>query len=113
GVAAFFDVCNLGGGIVGSAVKHRDGNHRGQIVGEAAGEEEIKACMLVIAAVANVLDRMPRIDGGSGVGVCALARVFRRRSKIAAGIHSAEFDLLDGVANAIADVGGVMLVASA
>ena len=51
GVAAFFDIGDLRGGIVGCAVEHGDGNHRGKVVGESAGEENVEAAVLAASAV--------------------------------------------------------------
>src|SRR5438105_10429329 len=90
GIAAFFDVGNLRGGIFGSAVEHGDGNHRGQIVGDTAGEEEIEAGVLIVAAIADVFCRMPGIDGGASIGCRAFRGSSWRRRESAASIDASD-----------------------
>src|SRR5205085_1641654 len=112
GTDAFFDVGNLRGGIFGSAVEHGDGNHRGQIVGDTAGEEEIEAGVLIVAAIADVFCRMPGIDGGASIGCRAFRGISWRRRESAASIDAAELDLLDGIADAVATVVWIVFITS-
>ena len=65
-IAALLDVGDLRGRVVGRAVEHGHWNHRRQIVGESAGEEEIEASVLVASRRVDigVGRRMPGIDGG-------------------------------------------------
>ena len=65
GVAAFLDVRDLGGGIVGRAVQHRDRNHRGKISGEPAGEEDVEPAVLAASGGIHVLGRVPRVRSTS------------------------------------------------
>src|SRR5437016_7459852 len=112
GIAAFLDVGNLSGGIFGSAVEHRDGNHRGQIVSHAAGEEQIEPSVLIVAAIADVFRRMPGIDGGGAVGCRTLTGPFWRRCEFTACIATAKFDLLDCIADTVTNVPWIVLITS-
>src|SRR5262249_28347865 len=61
-IPALLEIRDLRRGIVRRAVQHRDRNHRGKIVGQAAGEEEIQSGMLAATRRVDALGRMPWID---------------------------------------------------
>ena len=64
-ITALFDVSNFRGGIVRRAVEDSDGNHRRQVVCDAARVKEIEAGVLGAATGDHVVSRMPRVDGGA------------------------------------------------
>src|SRR5207245_9384044 len=105
GVATLLNVGNLSGGIFRRAVKEGDGNHRGQVVSEPTGEENVKAGVLVSATIVYVLGGMPRINGRNAICSFLLSGIFRRLDESAVGINCACNNLLNGIADAIANIG--------
>jgi hypothetical protein len=81
-VAALRQVRYLRGGVIGRAVEQGDGNHGGEIVGDAADEEEIESGL--IAVIVEV-----------GVGVPGISRGAERRSLVLVG---AVLDQVDEIA---------------
>src|SRR5579864_578492 len=63
-ISALLDVCDLSSRIFRRAIKHGDRNHRGQVVGESASEEEIEAAVLILSSRVNITFGMPWVDGG-------------------------------------------------
>ena len=98
-VAALLEVRDLRGRIVGRSVEHGDRNHRGQVVGQAAGEEDVEAGVLAASRGVDVGRRMPGIDRRSGV---SCLRCYRR--ECCRGVDRAGLEILNAVAHAIAYV---------
>ena len=111
GVAAFFDVGDLGGGIFRCAVKHGDRNHCRKVIGESAGKENVEAAVLIVSSIVYVGRGMPGIDGGNGIGGLFFIRSFRGFDENSSRIRRARSDLLNRVADTIADVVRTVLVA--
>ncbi len=61
-IASLLEIGDLGSGVFGRAVQHGDWNHRGQIVREAAGEEQIEAAVLVGSRSVHVRCGMPGVN---------------------------------------------------
>ena len=112
GVAALLNVSDLGGRIFWCAVKHRDRNHCWQVIGEPAGKENVEAAVLVVSSVVHVSGGMPGIDGGNGVSGSFFSRTFRGFDESPSLIIGACRDLLNRVADAIANIVRPMLVTS-
>ena len=111
-VATLFQVGNLHSRIVWRAVEHGDWNHRRKIVRKPATEENIKAAVLVISTVIHIIRGMPRINRRNAIRSSFLVGILRRLDKSPAVIHRTHSDLLNGIADAVADVVRSMLVAS-
>ena len=111
-VAALFHVGNLRSRIVWRSVEHGDWNHRRKIVRKPATEKNIKAAVLVISTIIHIIRGMPRINRRNAIRSSFLVGILRRLDKSPAVIHRTHSDLLNGIADAVADVVRSMLVAS-
>ena len=60
GVAARLDVPDLGRGVAGRAIEHRDGNHRGHAARQAALEDDVEPGLFFVRHLVRGL--MPRVD---------------------------------------------------
>src|SRR5262249_49593684 len=62
-ISTSFEICDLCGRVVGRAIQHGDRYHCREIVGNSTCKEKIEASVLVVATIAYVVYRMPRIYG--------------------------------------------------
>src|SRR5208337_2509636 len=110
-IMAVLDVGNLSHRVLRSVVEQRDWNHSGQSTGNAAGEEKVKAD-LGLARRAEIRRLMPGIYRGTiGSRLLLIGGVAQRVMESAVAGCGSKVELADGVADAIADVGGAVSIA--
>ncbi len=104
GGASLLNVSNLCCRVVRRAVEQGDRHHCWEIVGQSAGEEEIEAGVLIASSIVNVIFGMPGIDGRNAISSSLVVSIFRHFDEGAAGVERARSKLLNGIANAVADI---------
>ena len=113
GIAALFKVSEFVGGVFRRAVNHGDGNHGGQAAGVTVGHEEKIEADLFAGVFIQITGLVPGIDGGAiGHGLVLIGSVADEIVELAVGGSGAEINFVDGVAEAVALVGGAVGVAS-
>ena len=97
-IAAFLQIRHLRCCIVGRAVEQRDGNHGRKIVGDAAGEEEIKPRL--VAVLVDVGGRVPRVDRGTErSGLVLIGTVLHQVDQIAVRRQGSNVHFTNGIAH--------------
>ena len=104
GVTTLFNVCDLRGRIFRCAVEHGDRNHCRKIIGESAGKENIEAAVLIVSSVVHIGGGMPGIDGGNGIRGAFFIRSFRGFDESPSSIRRARSNLLNRIANTVANI---------
>ena len=101
-VASLLEVGDFSGCVFRCAVKHGDGNHGGQVVGDAAGEEQVEA-RLVSRVDVEVGLRVPRVNGRTVGDRLVLVRgMLDQVYKAAVAVEAASVEFMDGVTSRVA-----------
>src|SRR5215469_2761571 len=105
-IVAFLEIGEFGDSVFGRAVDEGDRNHGGNAAGDSAGVEAVES-ELSLALGGEIGRCVPRVDGRTvGGGLFLVRDVPDEVVEMAVGRGRAEVDFVDGVADAVARVGG-------